>query len=311
MTQTEMDETQARVTVLAQIVSREVLGGMGLRPPGLPYRLAQVLARPGVMRMARLLAQADAEAGRRGLHAAGEVLLERLATSCTAQGAEGVPAEGPVLITANHPGGLELLALLAQVRRPDVRVLSNPQPFLQAMPHVSPAMLYLSADSAGYFTAIRQVVSQLQAGRAVIVFPAGQMEPDPGVTPGAVEFLERWSASTGVYLHKVPETRLVPAALTGIVSPRAVQSLFVRGRRPPKARQRTAAFLQLMVQLLARDRWPIHLRLVFGAPVGARELSPELDPQTLTAGTRALTARLLERLGALPSVGVPFTGEGA
>lgn len=309
MMQTETVDTQARVADLAQIVSREVLGGMGLRPPGLPYRLARVLAQSGVMRMARLLAQADAEAGRRGLHAAGEVMLERLATSCTAQGAESIPAEGPVLITANHPGGLELLALLAQIRRPDVHVLSNPQPFLQAMPHVSPAMLYLSADSAGYFAGIRQVVSHLQAGQAVIVFPAGQMEPDPGVTPGAVEFLERWSASTGVYLHKVPETRLVPAALTGIVSPRAVQSLFARGRMPPKARQRTAAFLQLLVQLMARDRWPIHIRLVFGAPVGARELSAELDPKVLTAGARARTAELLEGLGALPSVGVPFTGE--
>ena len=309
MMQTETVDTQARVADLAQIVSREVLGGMGLRPPGLPYRLARVLAQSGVMRMARLLAQADAEAGRRGLHAAGEVMLERLATSCTAQGAESIPAEGPVLITANHPGGLELLALLAQIRRADVHVLSNPQPFLQAMPHVSPAMLYLSAASAGYFAGIRQVVRHLQAGQAVIVFPAGQMEPDPGVTPGAVEFLERWSASTGVYLHKVPETRLVPAALTGIVSPRAVQSLFARGRTPPKARQRTAAFLQLLVQLMARDRWPIHIRLVFGAPVGARELSAELDPKVLTAGARARTAELLEGLGALPSVGVPFTGE--
>ncbi len=308
MTQTEMVETQARVADLAQIVSREVLGGMGLRPLGLPYRLARVLVRPGAVRMARLLAQADAEAGQCGLHAAGEVLLERLATSCTAQGAEGIPAEGPVLITANHPGGLELLALLAQIRRPDLRVLSNPQPFLMAMPHVSPAMLYLSADSGGYFTGIRQVVRHLQAGHVVIVFPAGQMEPDPGVTPGAVEFLERWSVSTRVYLHKVPETRLVPAVLTGIVSPRAVQSLFVRGRTPPKARQRTAAFLQLLVQLLARDRWPIHIRLAFGAPVGARELSPELDPQALTAGVRAQTAGLLEGLGALPSKGVPFTG---
>lgn len=88
-----------------------------------------------------------------------------------------IPAQGKLLIVANHPSGaLDALALLdavGQVRR-DVRIVAND--FLGAIPNLREQLLPVrilggrpSADS------LRAVESALARGECVIVFPAGEV----------------------------------------------------------------------------------------------------------------------------------------
>ncbi|GAB1408717.1 lysophospholipid acyltransferase family protein [Thermomonas brevis] len=88
-----------------------------------------------------------------------------------------IPAQGKLLIVANHPSGaLDALALLDAVGqvRSDVRIVAND--FLGAIPNLREQLLPVrilggrpSADS------LRAVESALARGECVIVFPAGEV----------------------------------------------------------------------------------------------------------------------------------------
>ncbi len=65
--------------------------------------------------------------------------------------------------------------------------------------------------------AVRRSIQHLKDGGAVLIFPSGQIDPDPAVLPGAREALEKWSKSIAIMLRRVPETRLVSAITSGVL----------------------------------------------------------------------------------------------
>jgi len=90
---------------------------------------------------------------------------------------ENIPAEGPVVLVANHPiGSLDGLALLRAVAavRPDVKVVAN-----QMLNHIEPLRsLFVPVDNIGYKTNRKQIEAmqaQLNAQGALILFPAGEV----------------------------------------------------------------------------------------------------------------------------------------
>lgn len=103
---------------------------------------------------------------------------------------EHIPAEGAVLIVANHPLGMvdavTLLDLVGRVR-PDVRVLGND--VLGMVPQLAELLLPVDVFGNGASSRMRAVFRALDAGRALLLFPAGEvsrMRPS-GVRDG------RWS----------------------------------------------------------------------------------------------------------------------
>src|SRR5215470_3172590 len=117
---------------------------------------------------------------------------------------ENIPAEGRVLIVANHPLGafdaLVLLHLVGSIRR-DVRILAN-----DVLAQVAPlANLLLPVNVFGASDAsagrMRNVYRALEAGQAVIVFPSGEVSRvtapgvrDPRWSPGFVRLARRTGA---------------------------------------------------------------------------------------------------------------------
>jgi len=293
---------------LTNICTRELLSGLNIPPRGRRAGLFGLIFRPAMRRFATLLANTDAQVAEEGIGPACGTMLRRLSTSCTVSGTENIPKVGPLLITSNHPGGLEILAIISSLPRNDVYMVSNPPPFLMAMPNTSPHMLYLGDEASDRASVIRAACTRLHEGHVVLIFPAGQMDPDPGFSPGALEFLSEWSSSPGIMLQKVPQTQFLPAAVSGVISPHADQLPYVRNRRPPKARQRAASFLQMVVQIVRRDAWPIHIRLRFGRAIHARDLSPVLEWPALAAAMRQHTRELIASLNPLPYNGQPFKG---
>lgn len=91
---------------------------------------------------------------------------------------EALPAEGPVLVVANHPlGGLEGVALARQLRqrRPDLLVLTNQ--LLCRIPEL--AGIFVGVDvlsnqaAKDNIRSIKRLHSHLQQGGALLIFPAG------------------------------------------------------------------------------------------------------------------------------------------
>jgi len=102
-----------------------------------------------------------------------------------------IPAEGRVIIVANHPiGSLDGLALLKMIRsiRPDVRIVAN-----ELLNRVEPLQsLFLpieiiSSSKATYKNQFKAMLSTLEKDEALIIFPAGEVSriKPHGVRDGA------------------------------------------------------------------------------------------------------------------------------
>jgi len=103
---------------------------------------------------------------------------------------ENIPAEGPLLVVANHPLGMQdalaVLQVVGSVRR-DVRVLGND--WLATVPQLGELLLPVDVFGKGAASRLRGVYRALERGEALIVFPAGEVSR---VRPGGVRD-GRWS----------------------------------------------------------------------------------------------------------------------
>lgn len=126
------------------------------------------------------------------------------------QGLEHVPATGPVMIAANHPGGVPdgvavWQALIA--RRPDMVFFAN-RDALRVAPGLAPRLIPVEwrtkeRDRSSARDTLRTAMEALNAGRCVVVFPAGRMAhwdwgaralTEPDWAPAFVSLARRFDA---------------------------------------------------------------------------------------------------------------------
>ena len=182
----------------------------------------------------------------------------------TVAGRERVPTHGPLLVVANHPGLSDVVALLAALGRGDAWIVAADYPFLRAMRLASRRFLFVSDDQTDRLAAFRSIVSRLRSGDAVLVFPAGGLELDPAVSRNAaLASLATWSRSAELLARLARGTLVVPAAVSGVVSPAAFDHPLAKRRNPLKERQRMATLLQLAVPAYK----PARVTVSFGTPI--------------------------------------------
>lgn len=103
---------------------------------------------------------------------------------------ENIPAEGRVVIVANHPLGavdaLSLLQLVGRVRR-DVRILAND--LLLQLKGLAPLLVPCDVFGGGQRAQMREAYRCLEREEAVIVFPAGEVSR---IRPNGIRD-QRWS----------------------------------------------------------------------------------------------------------------------
>jgi putative hemolysin len=222
----------------------------------------QRLLWPAARRFALLAREFDRRVGEQGLAQGSAWLLHRMAAGAQVSGADQVPARGPLVILANHPGMTDTVALIASLAsRPDLRVIALDRPFLQALPHVARHLILVPEHEAGRMAVLRAGVQHLKQGGALLTFPAGEIEPDPATfgQRKAVESLQRWSDSFVLFARRAPQTRFVPAMVSNVISPAAQRHFLTCLRRSPQDKERLAAALQVALpscqQLLARVRF--------------------------------------------------------
>nr|NLI50923.1 glycerol acyltransferase [Propionibacterium sp.] len=253
--------------------------------PGLPP-LPRAAARTALLgfgrRFRREILDADAAVATGGLPAAADLLLTRYSGPVTVAGAERVPADGPLLAVANHPGTVDTLAVWrALAVRRDLRVIALDRPFLRAIPNIARHLLYVADDGHQRSRLVREAMRHLRGGGALLVFPAGETEPDPAVRPeAALAALAGWSRSPELFARLVPGLPVLPLAVSGVLAERSLRHPVARLRRDPEARELAAATLQVV----RADR-SLRPRVLVGEPLRGR-------PDGLTEDLRATMAAL-------------------
>ena len=283
-----------QITTLTRVCADELLyafGLGGLLQRGVARRPLELLSRVSARRLARQVATYDRVVGESGLRAGGAWALERMARRVEVEGRENVPREGPLLIAANHPGLGDSLALFATIPRTDLRVVAAERPLLDALPNTSRYLLTVAEASPGRFGLVRAATRHLRDGGAVLTFPGGRIEPDPAVLPGAVEALERWSASVGLFARLVPGLTVVPAIVSGVLSPTALRNPLIFLRRKREDREWLAATLQMMTPMLRN----VTTRVAFGQPVRVEDPSGRVVDRAVQEEARCLIERCKAR----------------
>jgi len=218
---------------------------------------------PSARRFALVAHAFDNLVGEHGLASGSSWLVHRMAAGTQVSGADHVPASGPTVILANHPGMTDTVALLASLAsRPDLRVIALDRPFLRALPNVARQLILVSDHEAGRMGVLRDGVKHLKEGGALLTFPAGEIEPDPATfgRRKALDALLRWSNSFVLFARRVPQTRFIPAIVSNVISPDAQRHVLTLVRRTAHDRQRLAAALQVALPRFQN----MHARVAFG-----------------------------------------------
>ena len=204
------------------------------------------LLRPIARRFAEQIVTFDEQVGALGLMGGSKWLMRQFTNGLLVSGVEHVPAKGPVLIASNHPGMADTIALFSSIQRSDLKIVAAVRPFLRSLPNVSQHLIYVSDDTSDRMRVVREATAHLRRGGAILTFPAGKIEPDPEVLPGAVASLETWGESIGVFMRLAPQTQLLPTIVRGVVSAGALRNPLTHLRRSRYDRERMAAGLQIM-----------------------------------------------------------------
>lgn len=200
---------------LAEINLDDLVDAFGVQNQKLLARgLRRIFLKPA-HEFARQMLAFDHAIGTRGL-AEAACLTERLyVKDVRLYGAERLP-DGPSLILSNHPGLTDTLALFTALARPDLRVIALDRPFLLSLPNLTKQLYFVTDEPNERAALVRRVVRHLNGGGSVLTFPAGHTEPDPDIYPGAVESLQAWNESVGVFVRLAPETAVVPVCVRNV-----------------------------------------------------------------------------------------------
>jgi len=231
----------------------------------------------------------DANVDANGLAQGSRGMLARFSQKVQIEGADNIPLQGPVLILSNHPGMADALALFSAIPRRDLRVLAASRPFLAALEAVSRYLIPIDLETGQRMEVLRTTAGHLRQGGAVLTFPAGKIEPDPQVLPGALESLDSWNPSLGLFARMVPGLTVVPVIVSGVIARQAVFHPLTRLRRGRADRERLGASLQLIMNEINPAIWPVTVHVRFAPAIRAADLEALRDPAQITQA-------ILERL---------------
>lgn len=199
---------------------------------------------------------------------------------------------GPFLALSNHPGTVDTLALFSTLYRNDLKIIAVNRPFLKSLTNVSQRLFYVTDDPGMRMSLVRQVSGHLRSGGAILTFPAGKIEPDANVYPGAVEALQGWTDSVGIFIRMAPRTAILPIVVRGVIWDKAVRHPLTRLKKTREERERLAAAFQLLAHMLLNKK-QLDVTVQIGKPITAAELGSK-DTHVIHQAVLAEMKYLLE-----------------
>lgn len=251
-------------------------------------------------KFARQMGEFDQAVGQYGLtEASRRVLRDNYVRGVRVYGREQLPANGSLLFLSNHPGMADTLSLFAAINRPDLRIIALHRPFLASLTSTTRHLFFIEDDATQRMGVVRQVSLHLRQGGSALTFPAGKIEPDPSVYDGAMNSLNAWTDSAGVFLRFARDTQIVPVLVSGVIWDRTARHLLTRLKRTRQEREKLAAALQLLT-ILTRDARPTIVHVRFAKPISLDEVG--------VTDIQAIHRVVIERMRGL--IATPPEGEG-
>lgn len=225
--------------------------------------LLHILCAPFALELTRLGMKMEAMIARDGhLRDASRWLVEIAARALHIRGAEKVPTSGPVLFLGNHAGLGDAFALLAASPRRDTRVMAYDFGILPGLGEMRRHIVVV--DKRAPYAAMRASLRHLRGGQSLLLYPRGEIEDDPALAlEPALASLAAWSRSIEFFARHVPDLVIVPCAVGGVISRRALRNPVVRRYRDKRKRHFLAATFQMMFPFY-RD--PV-ISMHFGRPL--------------------------------------------
>jgi 1-acyl-sn-glycerol-3-phosphate acyltransferase len=283
----------SQLDALTRINLDDLVTSFGWQDYPLLIRILQRVFIKPARKFAAHMVEFDEAVGARDLPEASRLILRRYVKDVRVFGIDHIPASA-FLALSNHPGMADTISLFAALNHPDLKIIALDRPFLNALPNTSKQLFYLKDDPAARMTLVRQVSAHLRAGGAALTFPAGEIEPDPNVYPGALESLTRWTDSAGVFLRIAPETAILPVLVRGVVWDKTAHHPLVRLKRDRMGREKLAAALQLLAHVQFNAR-PVTVTVQIGNPITIKELG-STETQIIHQAVLAEMKRLIENL---------------
>jgi hypothetical protein len=142
---------------------------------------------------------------------------------------------------------------------------------LATLQNTTDQLFFIDDDPAKRMNAVRQVAAHLKNGGAALTFPAGEIEPDPDVYDGALDSLDNWTDSAGVFMRFARDTKIVPVLVSGVIWERTARHPLAWLKRTRMDREKLAAALQLLAMVTRNER-PTTVHVRFAKPLTLAEI---------------------------------------
>jgi hypothetical protein len=274
-----------QLEILTAINTREFIESLGLGWASWGRGALARMCRAAARRISADMARFDAIIAQQGLHRGSRTILTEVVAGMEVDGAEQLPTVGPLLIAANHPGLCDVLMIFATLQRDDLKVVAADYPLLRALDGFNRYFIFVSPEPRLRRKSLNCMIGHLERGGALLILPAGAIEPDPAISPDALAALEHWSPSLGLLVRRVPDLALVTAVVSGVLLPEYQNHPLTRVRHRPGDRQQLGSTLQV----LARASRSATVRLTYGPPTERRDLIARGD------SARCITSEIVQR----------------
>lgn len=246
---------EKKISTLSDSLIDEIVGAVGMPKNAITHKLFWYLFRRVTNRLAALSSTFDQIVAESGLPKASDWMLSHFCKGLTARGTEHIPQEGPLLIVSNHPGSIDGLIIFSKLQRQDIKCIVGPIPFLDILPYTRNHMIFTSRTCCEKrVEVLRKSIQHLRKGGALVYFGAGHLEPDPAVFKGSEKMIDQWQPGLNFLLDHAPDTRLVQAIVSSVITPEWAETRFRHLRRKEVDRIRISNFTQTMYQLLFPGR---------------------------------------------------------
>jgi hypothetical protein len=249
-------------------------------------RLIRSLFCRAARKFSNLALELDRGIAEGGLSAGARWVQPRFVKSNEAQGVENIPANGPLVIAANHPGSYDSVIISAHVTRPDYKIIIGNIPFFQNLPNLSERAIFAPAvtDVTGRMKTVREAIHHLQGDGALLIFARGNIEPDPSIAPDAESEFHLWSRSLEIFLRCVPQARVLTTIISDVIAKAAMRHPVTLFRKARPDKQRLAFMYQMIRQMMTGNEiFGLAAKVTFGEVVSGSTYRHTLDEITNAA----------------------------
>lgn len=270
------------ITALSESLVNELVGAVGLPKTVFWHKLVWRLARKPTNRLAALGVAFDRLVDSDGLPNGSDWVLRSFCNPIPVSGAEHIPLTGPLLVVSNHPGAYDGLVIFSKLVRKDICWISSEIPFLEKLPRVCDHVLFASrTDPINRMSVMRSAIRHLQSGGVLVYFGAGHRDPDPAVYTGTAKQMDQWLEGIDFFFKHVPELRILPTIVSGVVSRKWAYHPITWLRRKEIDKHRLAEFGQVITQLLFPKKLMLSPMISFGPSATRSDLEGELKGDSL------------------------------